>query len=183
MEFLPDKETLSLLLLEYGGLALFGLLALEIIALPIPGEPLMVLAGVLLSNGDLAIVPTLFAAYSGAMCGISVSYSLGRIAGSYLVVGYGERIGLTNARMQRVHDWFHRFGKWSLMMGYFVPGVRHFTGFTAGMTGLEYKPFMLFAYLGAFVWVSTFLSLGYFLGDYWMSIYEVIANYITSFTS
>jgi len=183
MEFLPDKETLSFLLMDYGGIALFWLLALEIIALPIPGEPLMVLAGVLLCNGDLSIAPTLTAAYSGAVLGISVSYTLGRTAGSYLVTGYGEKIGLTNARMLQVQNWFERFGKWTLVIGYFVPGVRHFTGFAAGMSVLDFRRFALFGYIGAIVWVSTFLSLGYFLGDYWVSIFEIIANRIAIFFS
>lgn len=183
MEFLPDRETLTVLLMDWGGIALFWLLALEIIALPIPGEPLMVLAGVLLCNGDLALVPTLTAAYAGAVLGISVSYTIGRTAGSYLVTGYGEKIGLTSFRMQQVQSWFERFGKWTLMIGYFVPGVRHFTGFAAGMTCLDYRRFAFFAYLGAIVWVTTFLSLGYFLGDYWVSFFEIITNSIANFFS
>lgn len=177
MELFPNADTLSFWLIEYGPIALFFLLALEIIALPIPGEPLMVLTGVLLCNGDLSLMPTLLSAYAGAACGITVSYILGRTAGTYLVVGYGERIGITNARMQRVHSWFQRYGTWTVMIGYFVPGIRHFTGFTAGMASLEYRQFMLFGYVGAFVWVSTFLSLGYFLGDYWMSIFDKVIDF------
>ncbi len=177
MDFLPGNETFSLWLVEYGSMALFFLLALEIIALPIPGEPLMVLTGVLLFNGDLSIVPTLIAAYSGACCGITVSYMLGRTAGTYLVTNYGPRIGITDARMQRVHGWFNRFGKWTLMIGYFVPGIRHFTGFTAGIASLDSQAFMLFAYMGAFIWVTTFLSLGYFFGDYWVLIFDRIVDF------
>jgi membrane protein DedA with SNARE-associated domain len=183
MDFLPDNETLSFLLLEWGGIALFALLALEIIALPIPGEPLMILAGILLGSGDLSLAPTLIAAYLGALSGINVSYFLGRTAGSYLVAGYGPRIGLTNAMMHRVNSWFSRFGKWTLIIGYFVPGVRHFTGFTAGMTSLSYKTFALFAYVGALLWVSCFLSLGYFLGDYWVSIFDIIFNSVRNLFS
>lgn len=178
MDLLPDKETLQLLLLEWGGLALFALLALEIIALPIPGEPLMILAGVLLGTEDLSLAPTLIAAYLGALAGINVSYLIGRTAGTYLVAGYGTRIGLTEGMMQRVNSWFSRFGKWTLMIGYFVPGVRHFTGFTAGMTLLPYRTFAIFAYTGALVWVTSFLSLGYFFGEYWVSFFEIIWNKI-----
>jgi membrane protein DedA with SNARE-associated domain len=174
MELLCDQENLAYWLTEYGALALFCLLALEIIALPIPGEPLMVLTGVLLFEGDLALVPTLLAAYAGAVLGISVSYLLGRTAGSYLVINYGSRIGLSNARMQQVNGWFSRFGKWTLVIGYFVPGLRHFTGFTAGMALYDTRGFMLFAYTGALVWVSSFLALGYFFGDLWVTIFDRI---------
>ncbi|MBS0635087.1 MAG: DedA family protein [Verrucomicrobia bacterium] len=179
MDFIPDNETFSLWLLEYGPIVLFGLLALEIIALPIPGEPLMILTGVLMSNGDLSSIPTLLAGYAGAICGISVSYILGRTAGTYLVVSYGDRLGLTNVRLQKVHDWFNRFGTWTLMIGYFIPGLRHFTGFTAGMATLEYRPFMIFAWGGAIIWVTTFLSLGYFFGDYWMTFFDKIMEFFS----
>lgn len=178
MDFFPSSETLSLWLVEYGPMALFFLLALEIIALPIPGEPLMILTGVLMCNGDLAIAPTLLAGYAGAACGITVSYTIGRTAGSYIVVGYGDRLGITQVRMQKVQGWFNRFGKWTLMIGYFVPGIRHFTGFTAGMVSLDTRQFMLYAYTGAFVWVTTFLALGYFLGEYWMSFFDQIVVFL-----
>ena len=171
------NDTLSLWLIEYGPMALFFLLALEIIALPIPGEPLMILTGVLMCNGDLAIAPTLLAGYAGAIAGITVSYTIGRTAGNYIVVGYGDRIGITQARMSKVTGWFSRFGKWTLTIGYFVPGIRHFTGFTAGMASLDSRQFMLFAYGGAFVWVTTFFALGYFLGDYWMTFFDRIIDF------
>ncbi len=183
MDFFPNTELLSFWLLEYGGIALFSLLALEIVALPIPGEPLMILTGVLMCNGDLSIPPTILAAYAGAAVGISISYTIGRTAGSYLLAGHGSRIGITQMRMQKANSWFARFGKWTLMIGYFIPGIRHFTGFTAGVAALDYRQFMLFAYAGAFIWVSTFLSLGYFLGDYWMSFFDRIVDFFRNFIS
>src|SRR5690242_1895607 len=99
MEYLPTQETLYLWLSQYGGFALFGLLALEIIALPIPGEPLMVLTGVLLFQGELSLLSTLTAGYVGAMTGISISYWLGRTTGASLIKKYGSRFGLTESKM------------------------------------------------------------------------------------
>ena len=58
-------------------------------------------------------------------------------------------------------------GHWALTFGYFIPGVRHFTAYAAGMSELEAPQFALFAYSGAVLWVGTFLSLGYFLGERW----------------
>lgn len=176
MDWIPDREALSLWLVHYGGFALFTLLALEIIAFPIPGEPLMLVAGVLMDNGDLNIITTVFAAYAGAIVGIHLSYLLGYTAGHHLLVKYGGYIGITNAKLQKAHDWVARFGKWALFIGYFIPGVRHLTGFLSGASYLEYPTFALFAGLGALLWVSTFLSAGYFFSEYFMSMYELIAN-------
>ncbi len=73
-------------------------------------------------------------------------------------------------RVHRVHDWFHRVGGFTLTLGYFVPGVRHLTAYVAGASELEYRTFALFAYPGGLLWISTFLTLGYFLGDRWNRI-------------
>jgi membrane protein DedA with SNARE-associated domain len=174
MDYLPDTETLSLWLLNYGSFALFGLLALGIIALPVPEETLMVIAGVLIAKGKIEAIPTIMAAYMGSMCGISVSYLLGRTAGRHIIESYGPWFGLTQAKLKSVHEWFESFGKWTLFFGYFIPGVRHFTGFCAGTSYLEYHLFALFAYTGGIFWASTFLSAGYFLGDYWHTAYEYV---------
>lgn len=165
METLMDNETLSFWLIHYGSFALFLLLALGIIALPIPEETLMVLAGILMHKGLLQIPPTVMATYAGSICGISISYVLGRTLGNYFIHKYGSWIGLTEQRLQQAHSWFERFGKWSLLIGYFIPGVRHFTGFSAGVTNLEYKQFAIFAYIGAILWGTLFLSVGYFFGN------------------
>lgn len=171
---LPDKEMLALWLTEYGSFALFGLLAVGIIALPVPEETMMMVAGYLISADHLKILPTFVAAYLGSICGITVSYLIGRTAGKYFIEKFGIWIGLTPARLQKGHEWFERYGKWTLFFGYFIPGVRHFTGVTAGMAGLEYHNFALFAYTGAIVWATTFLSIGYFFGDYWSKYFEEI---------
>lgn len=172
MELLPHLETLSLWLHSYGSLALFVLLAMGIIALPVPEESLMVLAGILMSQGTLNIPSTIAAATLGSITGISVSYLVGKTAGYYVFHRYGAWIGLTEERLEKAHQWFKKFGKWALFIGYFIPGVRHFTGLSAGASNLEYHLFALFAYMGACVWVALFLSVGYFFGNYGLSYME-----------
>lgn len=174
VDYLPDQETLSLWLVHYGSFALFALLAIGIILLPVPDETLMVLAGIFIYNGDLHLHTTLLAAYFGAICGISVSYLIGRTVGHHLLYKYGGWLGLTEPRLKEVHNWFEHYGKWTLFLGYFIPGVRHLTGIVAGSTELSFRSFALFAYSGAIVWASTFMSIGYFVGDYWYTIIEKI---------
>jgi|EndMetStandDraft_5_1072996.scaffolds.fasta_scaffold74633_2 membrane protein DedA with SNARE-associated domain len=164
MEFLFNNESLTLWLLQYGSLLLFLLLVVGIIILPVPEETLMVLAGILMSRGSLNIPLTLLAAYAGSMCGITMSYTIGRLAGHYILAKYGSWGTLKN-QLHKTKLWFERFGKWTLTIGYFVPGLRHFTGFTSGLSHMNFRTFALFAYSGAILWVTTFLSLGYFFGD------------------
>ena len=171
MDALADNNTLQLWLINYGSIALFILLTLGILALPVPEETLMVIAGVLMHHQKLQIPQTIIAALLGSLCGITSSYVLGRTAGHFLILRYGKWIGIGQKQIDKAHAWFEHFGKWALFIGYFVPGIRHFTGFSAGMTELSFKEFALFAYSGAFVWVMTFLSIGYFFGDYWFSLF------------
>lgn len=168
MEYI--HETFAYWILDYGSIALFFLLALGIVALPIPDETLMVVSGVLIHQGHLYAIPTLIAAYAGSMCGITLSYLLGRTAGQYVLKKYGRWVGINQQNLQKAHEWYEYMGKWTLTFGYFIPGVRHVTGIFAGMTELEYPKFALFAYSGAFLWASVFLAIGYFFGPYWAHI-------------
>lgn len=174
MDALADNNTLQIWLTHYGSFALFILLTIGILALPVPEETLMVIAGVLMHHGKLQIPHTIIAAIMGSLCGITASYVLGRTAGNFLINRYGKWIGIGQVQIDKAHAWFERFGKWTLFIGYFIPGIRHFTGFSAGMTSLSYREFALFAYSGAVIWVATFLSIGYFFGAYWLSIFENI---------
>lgn len=177
MECLVNEPLLNWLL-TYGSITLFLLLTVGIVALPVPEETLMVIAGVLMRSGALNIPGTLLASYAGSICGISISYFAGRALGKYFLTKYGSWAGITEAKFEQAHAWFEKYGKWVLPIGYFVPGVRHFTGFSAGTTKLNYRDFALFAYTGGLIWVSTFLALGYFFGNYCLAIYANIENYL-----
>lgn len=174
MDIAHSPDALSLWLIHYGSFALFFLMLIGIVVFPIPEETLMVLSGILIQQGKLHFLPTAIAAYLGAISGITISYFLGRLAGKFLLQKYGSWIGITEERLKKVHRWFERFGKWALLIGYFFPGIRHFTGFSAGSTYLSYRQFALFAYSGALVWATIFLSIGYFFGSVWIKLYEEI---------
>jgi len=159
---------------QYGYTGIFGLLALGIIGIPVPDEGLLAFAGYLAYKGDLGLIPTITASFLGSVCGITISYGLGRIAGNYLLQAYGPHLGLTAQRIAEVHVWFERLGRWSLTFGYFLPGIRHLTAFTAGMSKLQLTVFAPFTYAGAFLWSAVFVLAGYFLGEEWTQVSERI---------
>jgi membrane protein DedA with SNARE-associated domain len=162
----------------YGYPAIFLLLVLGIVGLPVPDETLLTFTGYLVYKGQLRLVPAFLSAFTGSACGITLSYILGRTFGLALIHRYGKYIHLTEDRIQQVHNWFERVGRWGLTFGYFIPGVRHFTAYAAGMSALEAHEFAVFAYSGAFIWASTFIGLGYFLGERWESTSEQIHKYL-----
>jgi membrane protein DedA with SNARE-associated domain len=164
------EQAIASWLSAFGAPALFALLALGVVGLPVPDEPLLALAGVLIGQGRLRPATAAVAAIGGAMTGITLSYALGRFAGLPLLLRYGSRLHVDTAVVTRVGTWFQRAGKWLLTGGYFIPGVRHVTAIVAGASKLPVGTFMAFAYAGAILWVSCFLTIGYVLGDEWRGL-------------
>ncbi len=159
---------------NYGYFAIFGLLVFGIVGLPIPDETLLVFSGYLIFRGVLKPVPTLLTAFLGSVCGITLSYVVGRTLGLGFIHKWGRYIHVTETQLLRVHVWFDRIGHWALFFGYYIAGVRHFTAVVAGTSSLEYRSFALYAYSGGLVWVSTFLSIGFFFGDRWHEVIDVV---------
>jgi membrane protein DedA with SNARE-associated domain len=156
------------LIATYGYIAIFGFLAMGIVLPLIPDETMLVIAGIFIHQSKLAFVPALGAAFLGSLCGITVSYMLGRSGLAHLL----HRVASNH--LQRVHDWFEKYGRWTLFFGYFVVGVRHVTALVAGTSEMPYPEFARYAYTGAFFWVLTFLSLGYFAGEQWPHIAHLL---------
>jgi membrane protein DedA with SNARE-associated domain len=157
----------------YGYFALFFGLVFGIVGLPIPDESMLALFGYLVSTGRFHFALTYAVAGLGSLTGITLSYWIGRLGGYRLIRKYGPRIRLTEDRLEKVHRWFDRIGKWALIVGYFIPGVRHFTALIAGASKLQYPVFAAFAYTGGLIWSLTFLSLGYYLGETWSQDFHV----------
>lgn len=152
---------------QYGYPALFALLMLGIIGLPVPDETLLMFAGYLTFKQELAVAPTVASAFLGSVCGISLSYGLGRICGVYLLRAVRPLFGIDAGALTAAQDWYRRRGKYALLAGYFVPGVRHVTAFVAGTSRLSPATFALFAYTGALLWSMSFIALGYAMGEEW----------------
>ena len=157
---------------QHGYAGIFSLLVFGIVGLPVPDEWLLTFSGYLVFKMTLSFVPTFAAAFFGSSCGITVSYTLGRVFDTYVLVKYGSYVHITPERLARVHSWFERRGRWTLLVGYFIPGVRHLTGYVAGASELSFPSFALFAYSGAFAWAAVFITLGYILGEQWNRVLE-----------
>jgi membrane protein DedA with SNARE-associated domain len=164
---------------EYGYAGLFGLLVLGIVGLPVPDETLLVFCGFLISQARLHPALTWLAGVGGSACGISLSYVIGRTIERGFIHRWGAYVHITEERLERVHRWFDRSGHWLLTIGYYIPGVRHLTALVAGMSGMSFRNFAVYAYAGAVIWVTTFLVLGYLVGENWRAVFEAVHRWLT----
>ncbi len=169
-----NMDNLLLKIAQYGYGGLFAALVLGIVGLPIPDETVLVFCGYLSAKGNMQVIWTWLTALAGSIGGITLSYWIGRSAGHEVIHRYGRYIHFTEDRLTQVLHWFDRMGRWLLTIGYYIPGVRHFTALVAGMSGLPYRSFALYAYCGAVLWVSTFIGIGYVLKDQWEAVFHTI---------
>jgi len=163
---------------QYGYLAIFSLLVLGIVGLPVPDETLLTFTGYLVYSGHLSLPLAFGTALAGSISGITISFYLGRVLGMQVIHRYGRYLRIKEDHFNKAHAWFERVGHWALTIGYFIPGVRHLTAYAAGISELKPTHFALFAYSGAVLWVSTFIGLGYFLGDRWKAVEANIHHYL-----
>jgi membrane protein DedA with SNARE-associated domain len=173
-------ENVQFWISHYGYLGIFSLLMLGIIGLPVPDETLLTLSGYLIFHGELKLIPTFLSAFLGSIAGISVSYAIGSTFGHHILIKYGHFVHITEERMEKAHLWFEKIGRWSLLVGYFIPGVRHVVAIFAGTSELQIWEFALFAYSGGFIWTVTFLSIGYFFGKHSRVVLHSINHNIVS---
>jgi membrane protein DedA with SNARE-associated domain len=172
-------------ILDHGPIALFFLLIFGIVGLPVPDEVLLVTCGFFIHDGKLGLLGIWLGGALGSMCGITFSYLIGRTVGLGLLHSrLGKLMHVRDKHIEKVHKFFDRIGRWALFVGYYIPGVRHFTALVAGTSRLEYRSFALFAYAGACVWVTSFISLGYWLASRFNPadrerIFEVIHRNLT----
>jgi membrane protein DedA with SNARE-associated domain len=168
-------QHVDLFLAHYGYFAIFGLLTLGIVGPWIPDETILVLAGAAVHAGRLSMGPAIAAGVAGSLCGITLSYLLGRTGAVWALEHFGPLKKVVGEHLPKAHAWFERYGKWSLFFGYFVAGIRHFTALAAGTSKLDYPEFAAWAYPGGLLWVTSFVLIGYYVGGEW----ERIAPYVS----
>jgi len=160
---------------QYGYPGLYVLLLVSILGLPMPDEFLLTFIGFMSFSGQLNPVLAIIASATGSMTGITIAYFLGRFFEAKVLALLERHAG--SARLEKVLIWYQKHGGKLLTVGYFIPGVRHLSGYVAGLSGLRYRSFAIYSYLGALAWTSLFIVLGRILGTRWETILPIIHRY------
>ncbi|MDG0790519.1 DedA family protein [Cohnella ginsengisoli] len=172
---------LTNLLAHYGYGLIFLFLCLEMLALPLPGEMMMSYIGLFVYEQKLGWLFSIVSAGSGVLTGVTLSYWIGYRLGRPFIVRHGHRFHLTESRIDKLTLWFEKYGAKLLFIAYFIPGVRHVTGYFCGVTRMPFRRYALFAYTGAIFWVGLFISLGKVLGPKWELYHSTVNRYMIIF--
>src|SRR5579863_2867242 len=150
----------------YGYFAVFVVVCLESVGVPIPGETALVTAAIVAADpNELNIVGVVASAAAGAIVGGSIGYWLGREFGFPLILKYGPYLHLDEPRLKLGQYLFQRHGGKIVFFGRLVALLRAFAALLAGINRLPWPRFFLFNALGAIAWATLFGLGGYFLGQ------------------
>jgi membrane protein DedA with SNARE-associated domain len=166
---------------QHSYLILFTGIFLELMALPISGEFLMSYAGYFVYQGKMNYFLALLTVFLSGGAGITVTYWIGRLGGYKLIERFGKYIHLGPERYKKMAAWFERSGSKLLIFAYFIPGVRHFTGYVSGISKISFRKFIIPAYSGAFLWGICFITLGKVLGPEWKAFHQAASKYLVIF--
>jgi membrane-associated protein len=129
----------------------------------LPGDSLLVTAGVLSAGGLIPLKFLLLPVMLCAIVGDQIGYWIGRGAGAAL---YRREDSLLFKRrhLQRAHDFYEKYGGKTVILARFIPIVRTFCPPVAGAAGMAYSTYLLYDIFGGVLWVGTMILGGYFLG-------------------
>jgi len=167
-------ESLDPFLAHYGYFAIFGLLMLGIVGPFIPDDSILILSGIAVHRGRLDLAITIAVAWAGSVCGITLSYAMGRTGAVYILERWPPMEHWVTCNMPKAEKWFARYGKWTLFFGYFIAGIRHFTALAGGMSKLRFRTFAAYAYPGGLAWAASFITIGYYIGAEWEKIKHLV---------
>jgi membrane protein DedA with SNARE-associated domain len=147
-----------------GYAALFALIAVESMGVPVPGETALITGAILASKGQLQIEWVIVLAATAAILGDNVGYLIGRHGGRRLLTMNGPFLA-TRQRVLRVGEpFFERHGPKAVFLGRFTAGLRIWAAWLAGATHMPWKSFLLYNALGGIVWATVVGVLAYVLG-------------------
>jgi membrane protein DedA with SNARE-associated domain len=153
------------LLATYGYWAVFGVIALESMGLPLPGESALIAAAVYAgTTHNLSLPLVVLAASAGAILGDNAGYWIGREAGLRLLLRFGHWIGLDQAKVKLGQYLFLRRGGSIVFLGRFVALLRTFAALLAGASCMPWPRFVLYNAAGGICWATLYGCGGYFLG-------------------
>ena len=140
---------------------------LETVVPPIPSEAVLGLAGVLINDGRLSIVPVVLCATLGSILGAVFFYYVGRALGPRRSHAFLDRLPLVETEdVDKTFAWFERHGRSAVFFGRMVPIVRSFISVPAGVVRMPFAQFVLYSAAGSLIWNSVLIGLGVAAGDF-----------------
>ncbi len=169
-EYLNPKILIEALLAKGGIFVYVGLIFIVFaetglaVGFFLPGDSLLVVAGLFAAAGKLKLAVLLSTLFVAAVVGDAVGYFTGARMGPRLFKRQKSLL-FRASHLQKAHAFYEKYGGKTIVIARFVPIVRTFAPIVAGAAQMPYRRFVVFNVAGAFLWVSSMILSGYFLGS------------------
>lgn len=164
MSIIPHGE-FSSLVQTYGYWAVGGLVALESMGLPVPGETVLIGAAIVAgTTHNLNVFVLVGAAAAGAIFGDNIGFWIGREAGFPLLVRYGSYIRITEPKIKLGQYLFLQHGGKVVFFGRFIAILRALAAFLAGVNCMSWRRFLVFNATGGITWAAVYGFGGWYFG-------------------
>lgn len=130
----------------------------------LPGDSLLFAVGALAATGALDVNWIFVLLTVAAIIGDTVNYWIGRAVGPKVFRGESSRL-LNRRHLERTHEFYEKYGGKTIILARFIPIIRTFAPFVAGIGSMSYGKFLLYNVVGAIVWIAVFTYAGYFFGN------------------
>ena len=170
--FLHLNEYMDAWVIEYGNYLyaiLFLIIFVEtgLVIMPLlPGDSLLFVAGAIAARGSLDILILIIILFIAAVLGDTVNYLMGKNIGlKVLKWRIGKRQLVKQAYIDKTHEFYEKYGSMTIIFARFVPIVRTFAPFVAGIGEMNFRKFVSYNVWGGAIWITGLLLLGYFCGN------------------
>jgi len=150
---------------QFGYIGIFIMMFLESTFFPFPSEVAMIPAGYLAAKGDMSLVMAIVVGTLGSLMGALFNYYLAKKYGRKGVLRFGKYFFFTEEKLEKMEAFFVNHGSFSTFVARLIPGVRQLVSLPAGLSRMPLDKFSLHTTLGAGIWVTVLVLLGYFLGE------------------
>jgi membrane-associated protein len=130
----------------------------------LPGDSLLFALGTLAATGSLKVTWIFVVLSAAAVLGDSANYAIGKYFGQVILKHEGSWF-LKKEHIERTHRFYEKYGAKTIVIARFVPIVRTFAPFIAGVGKMSYMKFLSYNVIGGLLWVTLFIFGGFFFGN------------------
>jgi len=158
------------LILHLGYLGIFAAALIETLFPIIPSELIFPLAGYVVQSQNLGIGQAILFGFIGSLgstIGAIIIYFISLKVGRRVILKIGKYVFINEKKLHKAELWFQKYGRIAVLLGRLAPGIRELISVPAGLARMNLIPFILFTFIGSFLWSLSLTMIGFYLGDAW----------------
>lgn len=149
----------------------------------LPGDSLLFVVGAFAAIGSFNVIAAFLILSGAAILGDSLNYAIGKTIGPK-VFKYENARFFKKEHLERTHKFYEKYGSKTIVLARFIPIIRTFAPFVAGVASMSYPKFLLYNVMGGVLWVAVFIFGGFWLGNLpFIKDHFTLVTYIIIFVS